>query len=292
MRRLALALALAACGGDPTAEGDHHHYVVSSIRMPQSAAEAPMLALPLQDGGGRNNKFGAALAGLPVGPITNAAIQHGDLSLLLDLQTRDLVDASAAGVTIRFGENPNPTPCTAPDSCGHHLDGTGTFDVAFGGTDETLLGDVIGGTFSSAPNITSIQLGFQRGRPLDVDLLTARVELTGLSDTTIQKGIIAGVISRDFVVGELLLEMKIGFDSIVGNDCQIGPEPACDCIPGSLGEQIRSAFGPEPSGICSVSDDVFMAHPGIQALMQSDVSVDGVAGVTFGMGIVGVAADF
>jgi len=292
MRRLALALALAACGGDPTAEGDHHHYVVSSIRMPQSAAEAPMLALPLQDGGGRNNKFGAALAGLPVGPISNAAIQHGDLSLLLDLQARDLTDASAAGVTIRFGENPNPTPCTAPDSCGHHLNGTGTFDIAFGGTDETLFGNVFGGTFSSEPNITSIQLDFQRGQPLDIDLLTARVELTGLSDTTIQKGIIAGVISRDFIIGQLLLEMELGFDDVISADCQIGPQAACVCNPGSLGEQIRFAFGPEPSGVCSLSEELFMAHPAVQALMQSDVSVDGVAGVTFGMGIAAVAAEF
>jgi hypothetical protein len=291
MKYLAV-LALAACGGDPTAEGDHHHYVVSQMRLPASAAEAPMLALPLQDGGGRNNKFGAALAGLPLGPITNAAIQHGDLSLLLDLQTRDLVDASAAGVTIRFGENPNPTPCTAPDSCGHHLTGTGTFDIAFGGTDETLLGDVIGGTFSSAPNITSIQLGFQRGRPLDIDLLTARVELTGLGDTTIQKGIIAGVISRDFIVGELLLEMKIGFDGFIGDDCSLAPDSTCMCTTGSLGEQIHFAFGQDPIGGCTLSDELFMAHPGIQALMQSDVSVDGVAGVTFGIGIAGVAAEF
>lgn len=292
MRYVALLALAAGCGGDPTAEGDHHKYVISAVRMPASAAEAPMLTLPLQDGGGRNNRVGAALAGLPVGPITNAAIQHGDESLLLDLQARDLTDASAAGATLRFGENPTPTPCTAPDSCGHHLTGTGSFDIAFGGIDETLFGNVIGGTFSSAPNITSIQLDFQRGRPLDIDLLTARIELSNMTDASIGKGILAGVISRDFMIGQFLFEMKLGFDDILTADCAIGPDSTCACAPGSLGEQIRFAFGPEPIGVCSLTDETFMAHPGVQALMQSDVSVDGVAGLTFGMGITAVAADF
>ena len=288
MRRSLALLALAACGS--STEGDHHQYVISAVRFPASAAEAPMFALPLQSGGTRNNRFGECLAGLvPAGVITTQAIVHGNLSLLLDLQTRAFDTASNAGASLRFGGNPNPTPCTAPDSCGHHLTGTATFDVGFGGIDDVLPGDVIAGTFTSVPGLTSIRLAFGKGRTIDIDLDAARIELSQIDPTRIGQGIIAGAITRDFIVGQLLREMQSGLNDFILDDCEVIVD-GCSCVVGSIGEQIRASFG--ASGTCLLDEAELLSHPSMQKLQQSDVSVDGVAAVTFGMGITAVGASF
>jgi len=295
MNRGVALLLVTACSSDPSAEGEHHQYVISNVRLPANAAEAQMFALPLQDGGAPNNKMGAALAGLsPVGLITNNAISHGEISLLLDLQTRDFGTASAAGVSIQFGENPTPTPCTAPESCGHHLAGTGTFDIAFGGNDDQLLGHVIDGTFDSGLGQTTIQLACEKGPslPLELDLLAARVELTELGDDKIGRGIIAGVVERGFIVGRFLSNLHLGMNDFVLADCETTPQGLCGCTPGSIGEQILAVFPATTDGDCFISDEEFNANPNVQALQQSDISVDGVAGVTFGMRITAVAASF
>jgi hypothetical protein len=290
MNRVIALVALAACGS--STEGDHHQYVISAVRFPATAAEAPMFALPLQPGGGRNNRFGGSLAGLvPAAAITTQAIVHGDLSLLLDLQTRAFDTASNSGASLRFGGNPNPTPCTAPDSCGHHLTGTASFDDGFGGIDDVLPGDVVAGTFTSVPGLTSIQLAFGKGRTIDIDLLAARIELSQIDPTRIGQGIIAGAITREFVSNLLLLDMQSGLNDFILDDCTF-IDGGCSCAPGSIGAEIRANFGFDPSGTCLLDDSQLRGHPQIQTLLQSDVSVDGVAAVTFGMGITAVGASF
>jgi hypothetical protein len=294
MRRvlvLLLVVPAGACTPTLEAEGPHHKYVISSIKMPAQAAEAAMFAVDLKGDGTKINAFGAALAGVvPIDKMTNIAIQHGTESLLLDLQTRSYDSTAAAGVAVRFGESPVPTPCTAPDSCGHHLMGTGKFQITFDSPgDAGMYGIIQSGTFISDNTPMSIQLSFDGMRAVKVPLLVGRVQLQMMSDGRIGAGVIGGAIARDLIMNSLLAEIETGLDAPLRNDCTF-TAPGCACTPSSPGQQIQLAFDKDAN--CIVDQAEFMAQPGIVALTRSDLMVSGIAAVSFGMGVVATSASF
>ncbi|HET7505292.1 MAG TPA: hypothetical protein VFK02_29940, partial [Kofleriaceae bacterium] len=203
---------LAACGGDDgeakiVPEGDHHGYVISKVQAAPVGSELPS-ALGLDLGsktgtkldGKVDNQLGQIFGLLATAKIdANAAladaINTGAIILLVDFQTKDFATSNAAGLSVKFGENPNPAACDANMVCGNHLKGTATFSVtADSPTDAALGGKIENGTFNSQAGDISIKITFGSGSPIELALLHARVKASGISDTGIMTATVGGLI--------------------------------------------------------------------------------------------------
>src|SRR5262249_3545026 len=124
----ALPLSLAACGGGGDSqivpEGPHHGYVVSSVSGPTNPAQVNQFALDLggmkssKQDNSPDNKLGMALStlamiGFKVQDAVTAAIDQGSIILLIDVQSKDLQNSSAAGFGVKIGANPRPSACSS-----------------------------------------------------------------------------------------------------------------------------------------------------------------------------------
>ena len=197
MTRAWILFALAACDGELTAEGTHHHYVIDKLQLPTSADDVPRLAIDLDRNGTKDNKVGGAFAALAAAGFDanigeNFDIAAGNVLLLVDFQTIDYTEAPASGIRVLFGTNPSPTPCTTATDCGHHLTGSGSFDLGFQSQDAPqLVGTIQGGTFASAAGSFSIQIsvggGSQSVFAHEVALVGARVEVTAAGRTQVRQ---------------------------------------------------------------------------------------------------------
>lgn len=193
---VALALAFAGCSGGLTIEGEHRRYVVSKLEFPMTEAEATTFGLDVDGDGHVDNLFASpaiALAkrGILIEAGNDAALANAQLLMLADLQARDLTTAAAAGFEMFLGENPTPTPCTSATSCGHHLMGTGKFDVRFElDHAPSLVGTIRNGTFSSATGELGLEISAVPNRltaeGVEIHLIGARVVLTRIADDAIE----------------------------------------------------------------------------------------------------------
>ena len=306
---LSAALPLAACGSDdagqPVPEGTKYTYVVASATVPASAAQATKdFGIDLDADGRKDNALGSVLAtlkgqGLDVQPTLTDAVQSGSIILLAEFQTKSFTAASASGLRIYLGDNMMVTPpaCTDPlmiATCGKHLTGTGAFKVsATSPTDALVSGPIVGGTFKGGPGTISLQISLTAGQaPLQLDLLGARAELTGISETGVTKGIVAGAISKSDLDTKILPAIKGQLDTLVAA-CPDAPKtpPACGCASGSSGAQILALFDTTPAD-CSVTLEEIKDNSIIKTLLAPDVVIEGVPALSLGLGVTAVKGTF
>ena len=287
----AFALAGTGCLGELTPEGDKHGYVIASVDLPDAPGEASMFSLDLDGSNRRPNQFGAALAGLGLDTVVTTGLEASGATVLLELQTRDFVDAAASGIAIRVGSVISPSPCRGPNDCGHHVSGGGLFNVEFDSTLEpALFGSVRAGTFLTGfGNDLTLLLSIDGLRSIRLPLLAARVQLSQLTETRIGKGTIAGGISQFFLAGPFLDELQIGSVVPLLDSCNFNGT-SCTCLAGTAGSLLQAAFDADDN--CNISRTELVTTPAITQILSADLNVDGIPMVSFGMSFVANSATF
>jgi hypothetical protein len=281
----------------PSVTGPHTHYIVDKITVPATMQQAKDLGLDISGDGVVDNKLGAAMAflasqGFPIQATVDTAIDHGQALLLVDVQAEMLSSGAASFVTWK-GTNANPAPCTnAQDMvCRHHLTGTGTFDLAADTWQDTpLIGSIAAGAFDAGPGDLTLQFPLFPGMPVEVTLLGSKVHATGLAADAIGASILGGAISQNDINTKLLPAVATGFIAILSRDCTGSPPPGCGCVAGSTGATIISVF--DANHDCAVSAMELANNNLIQTLLGPDVTINGMAGTSFGVGFTAVKGTF
>lgn len=295
------AATFAACSddggsGQVTPEGEKYQYVVSAAVIPSTATQAKEKGLDLDGDGKVDNQLGQTLATLKSQNIdtqtsVTASINDGSMVLLAELQTKSFTSASATGLKIFLGDKATvmPAPCTDPamaTTCGQHLKGTGMFTVAGTSPKDVLVsGPIVGGTFKGGPGKISLSIALTAGQPIQLDLLGARAQLKGMSETGVTDGILAGAIAKSDLDTKIIPAIKVQLDGTIAEDCPNGtPANDCNCMADSGGKQILGLFDSAPKD-CKVSVEEIQNNSIIKAFLAPDVVIDGVDALSLGIGV-------
>ncbi len=280
---LALPIAsLAACGGGDDGpeppSGPHHGYVVDSVVVPDDKI------FDLDGDGVRDNQLGQVIGiltgqGFDVQKTLDEAVAKGTIILLYDFQTPDLASSAGAGLSVKLGDNPTPAACTSDTDliCGHHLDGTATFDIAAGSPNNAAInGKIAGGVFSGGPGEILLQIALAEGSPIDLNLIGTQAKATGLTEDALGDVTLAGALTETDLNTKVIPAIHAQLGPIIAEDCGVGgTPPECGCPGGSTGETIISLFDEDPAD-CSVSVDEIINNGFIQGALSPDVTIDGV----------------
>jgi hypothetical protein len=301
-------MSLVACGGSdgqPTPTGAHTHYVANKVFVPTSSTESREYGLDLNGDGTVDNQLGATLAalksqgGFDIQKTIDTAVNDGSIILLVDFQTKDFTSSAAAGIQVFLGDNPNPAACngSADTTCGHHLTGTGSFDIAANSPmNAALAGKIVGGTFTGGPGKLSLQIALGGGNPIQLDLIGARVKASGISDTAIGSGtsggaIFAGAISKDDIDNKVIPAIPPQLETTIARDCSMRTmPPGCGCTASSTGATIISFF--DSNHDCMVTADELKMNSLVMSLLQPDVTIDGVMALSLGIKATAVGGMF
>jgi hypothetical protein len=300
------SVGLFACGGGDdddggvVVEGEHHTYVVDSITVPDDNASSDALAFDLDGDGDIDNQLGDVLIALKqaagagsfdLQASVDESVAQGDILLLADIQATDLSAAANAGLRVFFGANPNPAACTDDTDtvCGHHLDGTGTFDVASdpGGV---VGGDIIASRFTGGPGDLALQISFS-GTLIEANLVAAKAEITGITATSFGDTKIGGGIPEDDLNNEVLPAVHMTLVDIVERDCT-GTGAMCGCMADSTGLTLLSIF-PDELADCMMTLDELKNNSLVSTLLRPDIDTDGDSmpdALSIGVGATGTAA--
>lgn len=256
---MTMSLSLVACdggdgGGDDDDCGDYEdpstcvdptgidtQYVADSIIMPTSPNEAQQLGLDLDgDEQGRpDNALGQILSvlasqgDLDLQASIDEQVADGGLLLLFNLRATGLTTASGVGSWVFLGDNPSPEPCTDPDNiatCGQHLDGNGSFDIAAESPrDAVLAGNLIVGMFKGGPGKITLELSLGDVDPISLSMIGARMEVkVNETDHTLLDGKLGGAITQDELDNNVLPAIVSVMEDSIGPDCMGSPSD-CDC---------------------------------------------------------------
>lgn len=270
------ALGLAACGGgdddgpgggqgEVNPDGTHNGYVLDSLVVPASNAQATSVAVDVDGDGRKENALGnllATLAGfdLDLQSAVDEQLVQGGVIILADVQATDLSAATGVGLQVFLGENPDPAACASAEDtvCGGHLEGGASFDI---GTDYDALvvGNIVGGQFEGGPGEVTIELALAADSTVPVRLVGARVEM-GVSAGALTSGKMGGAIRSEDIDNELIPAVATLINNIVA-ECV--PEGENCCEADSSGEQVLTLF--DADGDCEVT---------VEELLASDL-VDG-----------------
>jgi hypothetical protein len=285
----ALPLSVAACGGSSNEEppiipeGAHYGYVVSGVTLPKTAAEAVQMGLDLggmtssKQDGAPDNKLGRLLGTLASPPLSinlqatvDTAVSHGNIILLIDVQTEDLQNSKAAGFGVKLGAMPTPAACTdANDTvCGHHLDGHGSFQIAAGSpTDAVVGGKITSGAFTGGPGDVSLQVALGSATPITLDLIHARVLATIKSDGTLT-ATVGGLVTQEALRTQLGPVLQTQVMSLITAQCT-GGTGRCGCPADStLGALLGG--GLDPNQDCMVTTDELLNYSVVKAALVPD----------------------
>jgi hypothetical protein len=282
-----IPMTFAACGGgddgQPTPEGMHYHYVANKVFVPTSSTESREYGLDLNGDGTVDNQLGATLAalksqgGFDVQTTIDTSVNEGSIILLADFQTKDFMTSSAAGIQVFLGKNPMPAPCngSADTTCGHHLDGTGSFDIDPNGPQNAALaGKIVGGTFTGGPGNLSLQIAIGGTMPIQLDLIGAKVKASGISETGITSAILAGAVTKNDIDTKIIPAIAPQLETTIMRDCNmLTSPPGCGCTSGSTGATILSFF--DANKDCMVTVDELKMNSLVMSLLQPDVTIDG-----------------
>jgi len=290
----ALPLSLVACGSSGNdspiiPEGTHYGYVVSKADTVPAAGHAADFGVDLGSktsatlDGKVDNQLGEALSvlsslGFNVQGTVDTAISHGSIILLVDFQTKNFVNTNAAGLSVKFGTNPTPSACSSPTdtTCGHHLDGTASFQIAADSPNDTALaGKIVNGTFTSAAGDVSLQLAIGTTTPIEFNLLHARAKATTISETGMSL-IVGGLLTQSDLMTKIGPAIKASVDAILATNCTaLNPmsAPKCGCAAGSTGEFIEGILDgdlPGTSKDCNISVEEILGYPVVAQLLTPD----------------------
>jgi hypothetical protein len=284
-------MSLVACGGDdggqPTPEGMHYHYVANKVFVPTTSNESRDYGLDLNGDGTVDNQLGATLAalksqgGFDVQATIDQSVNEGSIILLADFQTKDFMSSSAAGIQVFLGKNPTPAPCngSGDTTCGHHLDGTGSFDVDTTTTNAALGGKIVGGQFTGGPGDLSLQLAIGGTQPINLNLIGARAKATGISETGITSVIFAGAVTKMDIDTKIIPAIQPQLETTIMRDCSTLTPPDCGCTDGSTGMTILGFF--DANKDCHVSLEELQMNSLVMSLLQPDVTIDGEMALSF-----------
>ena len=289
------ALPLVACGGEdgPSApEGPHYTYVVSEANVPTSNPQAVEFGLDLNGDKVVDNALGSVLATLKglnfdvQGELT-AAINQGDIILLLDMQTKSFSSAGAAGLQVKLGEKASamPAPCAGGTDtmCRKHLDGNGSFGVAASSPDNAaVVGKVVGGTFEGGPGDISLKIALGSTMGVQLDLVGARAKATGMTEAGVESVILAGALTQDDLNNQVIPAIHEQLKPVLMRDCANATLPNCTCTASSTGATILSQFDNMPKD-CMVSLAEIQNHTLIKSLLAPDVTIDGKMALSLGI---------
>lgn len=321
LRLLAAALlpSIVACGGDDggpvTPEGDHYTYVVSDVRVPTTNAQANEYGIDVDGNGTIDNRLGEVLGTLAsvgmfdVQGTVDEAVAEGDIVLLVDFQTRDFNNTSAAGIQVFLGDSDTvmPAACnqgemwdeTTMMGCRHHLDGTGMFTIdPASPTNAALAGPIVNGTFEGGPGNLSLQISFGGAMALQLDLIGARVKASNLTADSLGGVVFAGAISKSDIDNKLIPAIQAQIEPLIAADCtDLASPPACGCAEGSTGRLILNLFDAKladgsPGKDCKVSVDEIQTNSVIAVALTPDVTIDGVESLSLGIKGIGTKATF
>jgi len=283
----ALSLSTIACGdsdGSIVPEGAHHGYVVSSLLMPVDQDQARMYGLDL--GASKSstpddivdNRLGEAFGildtmGLAIQPRLETAIIEGGIILLVDFQTKDFMNASAAGLSVTFGTNPVPAACTDANDriCGHHLTGTAMFSIASDSPkDELIAGEIVNGTFNGGPGDLSLQISFGTPQPITLRLVNARAKATAITDTGMT-ALLGGALTVNDLNTQILPVIQAQVAEIVALQCAGATPPNCTCTSGDpTGMNLLTLFDTGTKD-CKISLEEITGNPVVQFLLAPDI---------------------
>lgn len=287
----ALPLSIAACGsssngtdGNVTPEGTHYGYVVSKASVPTTTDQVNLFALDLgsktssKPDGLPDNVIGQVFSALTSlkfdiqGTITTA-VDQGNILLLLDLQTKDFTNASAAGLAVKLGANAMPAACTSPadTTCRHHLDGTGKFDLATDSpTDSIVTGAIAGGKFSGGPGDLTLQIAIGSTTAIKLDLLHARASATSITDAGIMTATLGGLVTQAELTAQVGPPLLASVKAIFDRDCPAPRSPPlCNCAASSTGSLVASVVDFSPKD-CNITIDELFGNPVVAPMLKPD----------------------
>lgn len=304
----ALPLSLAACGGSSSdnspivPEGAHYGYVVSSATV-VPGPQAMEIGLDLGSKTSSkldnqpDNKLGMLLSTLSLqvdiqGAITKA-IDTGNIILLVDFQTKDLANSSAAGFGVEVGTMPTPAACTdASDTiCRHHLDGHGMFQIAPGTpTDAVVAGKIVSTAFTGGPGNATLELALGT-MTITMNLQRARVE-AAISATGIMNAKIGGLLTQSDIATSIAPAIQVQVANLLTQSCT-GSPPTCGCT-GNAAPLLIELF--DTNKDCKVSTDEIVNSQFFQTELQPDVCIEDSCanpdGVSVGVEVQAVKAMF
>jgi hypothetical protein len=284
----ALPLSLAACGSSdnnsdtpPVPEGQHYGYVVSSASIPTSDKQVTDFGLDLgsktssKPDGIIDNQLGRALSFLSgmvdiQGTVTTA-IDQGNIILLVDVQTADLMNSNAAGFGVKIGASPQPPACdSATDTvCRHHLDGHGMFQIAANSPTDEVGGKLVKGAFTGGPGNVAIQIAIGSTTPIDLNLVHARVQATLNADNTITAKI-GGLVTQTELVSQIGPVLQQTVMGLITTQCATGgAPPMCGCPTGSTAATLLS-LNIDADHNCMITTDEILNFPVVKTELQPD----------------------
>jgi len=283
----AVSLSLVACGGGEDdddggqpmeTEGTHYAMVVNTMTLPTDSGN---LKLDIDGDGDVENALGKVLSalasqakGLDLQGSLNKGISRGEILLLADFQTKDFTKAANAGLRVYLGDKPQPAPCASADDmvCGLHLKGTGSFSVKDGSPRDALVsGNVVGGRFTGGPGDLTIQIALD-GTAINLHLVKARAQLSGISADGIMTGIVGGAITKTELDTSVLPAVATTVSGIAKKDCTGDVTKECGCS-GTTGKLLLSLFDTDKN--CDVSLDEIKTSGVIGTLLGADLDLDG-----------------
>lgn len=308
----ALSFGLVACGGggdddgdDDTPEpvGDHYHYVVDSVEIPLDSDQAEELGFDLDGDGTIDNQLGNILSALvqaggeslDLQASIDSGVADGSILLLADLQAEALTSATNAGFSVYLGANPSPAPCADANDmvCGLHLAGTGTFDVdPSSPTDATVVGNISGGTFLGGPGNLSMQISLNEGTSIDLTLVAARAEVTGIAEGSLGASRIGGAVPEENVQNDVIPAVHTTISDVISEDCT-GSGTDCGCTADSTGLTVLGIFDEDED--CTVTLEEIQTNSLIVTLLRSDVDTDGdgtADALSIGVGATAISGTF
>ena len=310
----ALPLSMAACGGSSSdsaivPEGTHYGYVISSASVPATDAQVMQFGLDLGSpkssklDGTVDNKLGTALSSLSSlmfkvqDPVTTA-IDHGDIILLIDLQTKDLANSSAAGFSVKIGATPNPPACNPAGGdtiCRHHLDGHGSFQIAAGSpTDALVAGKIVSSAFSGGPGDLGLQLALGATAAINLNLVHARVQATLNPDNTLT-ATLGGLVLHDELIAQIGPVLQAQIMGLLTTQCTPGGPGTCGCPTTSQANTLLT-LGIDADGNCMITTQEVANFPFVKNGLQADsCSMDTCAAsdsVSLGIKVQAVKATF
>lgn len=307
----AFPLSLAACGSSsssdtpPVPEGTHYGYVVSGISLPTSDQLRAQVSLDLGSmsssklDGVPDNKLAGLISllstGVDVQGAVSKAVDMGSILLLVDFQTKDLANSSAAGFSVKVGVSASamPAPCTdASDMvCRHHLGGNGMFTVdETASTDGVVAGKIVGGAFTGGPGDVTVQLSLGAS-PITLNLLRARIQAT-ISPTGIMNANIGGLLSQSEITTGLVPVVQTQANTLLSSSCTPVAGHPCNCT----GTAALLIIAADTNFDCQLSADEILAFPAVKGALAPDVCTTSSCttpdAVSFGVQVQAVKAAF
>jgi hypothetical protein len=300
----AACLPLVACGGDdgqPTPEGMHYHYVANQVYVPTSNTQAREYGLDLNADGTVDNQLGMVLStlagmGFDIQATIDTAVAEGGIILLVDFQTKDFMNTTAAGIQVYLGDNEMPAACNSGEmynemtktGCKHHLDGNGMFSIAANSpTNAALAGKIVNGTFTGGPGDLTLQIALGGTMAIQLNLIGARVKASSISETGIGSGttggaIFAGAITKEDIDTKVIPAVHAQLAPIITRDCTNTTPPDCGCMADSTGKTILGLFDTMPKD-CTVTVDEIKNNNLIMSLLAPDVTINGKMALSIGI---------